>query len=30
MDPELTAADGVDNTIVPRPRFYTIRVNINF
>ena len=30
IDPELTAADGVDNTIVPRPRFYTIRLNINF
>ena len=30
MDPELTAADGVDNAIVPRPRFYTIRLNFNF
>ena len=30
MDPELTAADGVDNAIVPRPRLYTIRLNINF
>ena len=30
MDPELTAEDGVDNTIVPRPRMYTLRLNINF
>ena len=30
MDPELTAQDGVDTAIVPRPRLYTVRVNINF
>lgn len=30
LDPELTAADGVDSNILPRPRLYTIRLNINF
>ena len=30
LDPELTAIDGVDTNIVPRPRLYTIRLNINF
>lgn len=30
LDPELTAIDGVDSNIVPRPRLYTIRLNINF
>jgi len=30
LDPELTAADGVDNNIIPRPRLYTLRLNINF
>ena len=30
LDPELTSLDGVDNNIVPRPRLYTFRVNINF
>ena len=30
LDPEFTATDGVDGTIVPRPRLYTLRMNINF
>ena len=30
LDPELTAADGVDNNLIPRPRLYTIRLNVNF
>ena len=30
LDPELTSADGVDNNFMPRPRLYTLRVNINF
>jgi len=30
LDPELTSLTGVDNNIVPRPRLYTIRVNVNF
>ena len=30
LDPELTSSDGVDGNIVPRPRLYTVRVNINF
>ncbi|MBO4986029.1 MAG: TonB-dependent receptor [Bacteroides sp.] len=30
LDPELTAADGVDNNLIPRPRLYTVRLNINF
>ena len=34
LDPELYTTDnisnGVDNNIVPRPRFYTIRLSINF
>ena len=30
LDPELQAADGVDNNMFPRPRLYTVRVNINF
>lgn len=30
LDPELTATDGVDNNIVPRPRLYTVRLSINF
>lgn len=30
LDPELTAADGVDNNLIPRPRLYTLRLNINF
>ena len=27
---ELTEADGVDNNLIPRPRLYTLRLNINF
>ena len=34
LDPELYSTanlrDGIDNNIVPRPRLYTIRLNINF
>ena len=34
LDPELYSTDnisnGVDNNIVPRPRLYTVRVNVNF
>ena len=30
LDPELTVADGVDNNFIPRPRLYTLRLNINF
>ena len=30
MDPELTVADGVDDNLIPRPRLYTLRLNINF
>ena len=30
LDPELTEADGVDNNLIPRPRLYTLRLNINF
>ena len=30
LDPELTSSDGVDNNMFPRPRLYTLRVNINF
>ena len=30
LDPELTSADGVDNNIFPRPRLYTVRINVNF
>ena len=30
LDPELTSGDGVDNNMFPRPRLYTIRLNINF
>lgn len=30
LDPELTATDGVDNNLIPRPRLYTVRLNINF
>jgi len=30
LDPELTAADGVDSNLIPRPRFYTIRCSVNF
>ncbi len=30
LDPEITAIDGVDGTIIPRPRLYTLRLSINF
>lgn len=30
LDPELTTSDGVDQNLIPRPRFYTIRLNVNF
>lgn len=30
LDPELTSQDGVDDNIIPRPRLYTLRLNINF
>lgn len=30
LDPELTVADGMDNNLIPRPRLYTLRLNINF
>ena len=30
LDPELTAVDGVDNNLIPPPRLYTLRLNINF
>lgn len=30
LDPEVNSWDGVVGTIVPRPRLYTLRVNINF
>ena len=30
LDPELTVAEGVDNNLIPRPRLYTLRLNINF
>ena len=30
LDPEISNADGVDGNIIPRPRLYTIRFNINF
>ena len=30
LDPELGSGDGVDSTIYPRPRMYTLRLNITF
>ena len=30
LDPEILSMDGVDNNIIPRPRLYTLRLNINF
>lgn len=30
LDPELLGNDGVDGTIIPRPRLYTLRLNLNF
>lgn len=30
MDPEVVAENGIDNTIWPRPRTYSLRLNVNF
>jgi len=30
LDPEVDSADGVYSTLIPRPRLYTLRLNINF
>lgn len=30
MDPEVTAENGIDNTMWPRPRTYSLRLNVNF
>ncbi len=30
IDPEVNSADGVDRTFWPRPRTYSVRLNINF
>ena len=30
LDPELPNMDGVDSNFMPRPRLYTVRLNINF
>lgn len=30
MDPEVISENGIDNTIWPRPRTYSLRVNVNF
>ena len=30
LDPEIGSGDGVDSTIYPRPRMYTLRLNISF
>ena len=30
MDPETTAENGIDNIIWPRPRTYSLRLNVNF
>lgn len=30
MDPEVISENGIDNTIWPRPRTYSFRVNVNF
>lgn len=30
MDPETTAENGIDNTIWPRPRTYSLRLNVSF
>ena len=30
LDPEITSTDGVDDNLIPRPRLYTLRLNINF
>ncbi len=30
MDPEVTSENGIDNTMWPRPRTYSLRLNVNF
>ena len=30
LDPELPSVDGVDNNFMPRPRLFTLRLNVNF
>ncbi len=30
MDPEVISENGIDNTIWPRPRTYSLRINVNF
>ena len=30
LDPEIMSSDGVDFNIIPRPRLFTLRLNINF
>ena len=30
LDPEVSDNDGVYSEIIPRPRLYTLRLNINF
>ena len=30
MDPEVTAENGIDNTMWPRPRTWSLRLNVNF
>jgi iron complex outermembrane receptor protein len=30
MDPEVVAENGIDGTIWPRPRTWSLRLNVNF
>ena len=30
LDPEIPGVNGVDSSIWPRPRFYSLRINFNF
>ena len=30
MDPEVVSENGIDNTMWPRPRTYSLRINVNF
>ena len=30
MDPEVISENGIDNTMWPRPRIYSVRLNVNF
>ena len=30
MDPEVISENGIDNTVWPRPRTYSLRINVNF